>query len=180
MCWLKYKRWLLQYLPAYGCYNPHSQWLMATKEYKAKVLPECEPYIIGLKDALPPYDQRFRGYFYDKVSFISQLNRMRMRYTVHPSFYVVHLPHHKSYSVDDSMSTYPAEYDKATAMHVLLSIAAQEHATAMELERLLKSGASNDQTTLFQAQVCSAFHFFVFCCCHKLQDLLRSALSGPP
>ena len=145
----------MQYGLAYDCYEPHTRWLYATEEYTATVLPECEPYIIGLKDALPPYDQRFRGYLGDKVSFLQHVTLLGAKYTVHPTFFIIHLPHHKSYSLDDGITLVPAAWDKWTYSRVLMVVAIGEKAQARAYDSLRKGGINNEQAA-FQAKVCYA------------------------
>jgi len=108
------------------------------------MLPECEPYIIGLKDAMPAYDNRFRGNRMDKVSFLRHMTLLGTRYTVEPNIFIVHLPHFKSHSLDDVVTWQPAAHDKTAYFLVLESIFIGEKYTEVTLERLLKGGVPRE------------------------------------
>lgn len=56
----------VQFLPGHACYDPPF-WLEHAIPYEVQYRNPCEPYTIGLRDALPAFDRRFRGRIRDKV-----------------------------------------------------------------------------------------------------------------
>jgi Glycosyl-transferase for dystroglycan len=55
-----------------------------------------EPYVVALRAATPWYDERFRGYYYDKAVQLHHMWRLGFRFAVHPNAFVVHFPHASS------------------------------------------------------------------------------------
>lgn len=45
----------------------YPKWYKAEEPYMVDYSKQYEPYIIGIKSHLPPYEARFRGYGYNKV-----------------------------------------------------------------------------------------------------------------
>ena len=82
----------LQWPDSHGCYQPRRA-LDATAFYDFAYQHPCEPYVIGLKAALPAFDQRWRGRQLDKTSYITQLAAVGFQFTVNPDAFMVHLPH---------------------------------------------------------------------------------------
>ena len=55
-----------------------------------------EPYILLPREAVPFYDERYRGYYWNKVSHLMHLSLQQgVVFAVHPSAFVVHVPHPK-------------------------------------------------------------------------------------
>lgn len=61
--------------------------------YPIKFKSGYEPYVLVSRKHMPWYDERFRGYGWDKVMQIFQLDAMNFRFMAHPSAFVVHRPH---------------------------------------------------------------------------------------
>lgn len=55
-----------------------------------------EPYILIARRYVPWYDERFRGYGRDKIVHLTHIAALGVRFAVHPSAYVVHVPHKKA------------------------------------------------------------------------------------
>lgn len=52
-----------------------------------------EPYLLLHRDHLPWYDERFRGYGWDKVVHTFHLANLGLEFVVHPTAFLVHVPH---------------------------------------------------------------------------------------
>jgi hypothetical protein len=61
--------------------------------YPIKFKSGYEPYVLVSRKHMPWYDERFRGYGWDKVMQIFQLDAMNFRFMAHPNAFVVHRPH---------------------------------------------------------------------------------------
>ncbi|KAK9825605.1 hypothetical protein WJX74_010038 [Apatococcus lobatus] len=61
--------------------------------YAVKFKTGYEPYILVSRRAMPWYDERFRGYGWDKVMQLYQLDSMNFQFVVHPTAFVIHRPH---------------------------------------------------------------------------------------
>jgi hypothetical protein len=55
-----------------------------------------EPYVIIARDLAPWADERFVGYGGNKIAYINQLHGLNFKFHVHPSGFVVHVPHPRS------------------------------------------------------------------------------------
>jgi hypothetical protein len=53
----------------------------------------CEPYVIALSDALPRYDERFRGRGQNKVEQLAHMAAWGFEWKLLPAHFVVHVPH---------------------------------------------------------------------------------------
>ncbi|KAK9823334.1 hypothetical protein WJX72_002012 [[Myrmecia] bisecta] len=71
----------------------YKKWFASTAPYGIKFKTGYEPYILVSRKYMPWYDERFRGYGWDKVMQIYQLDSMNFHFIVHPKAFVVHRPH---------------------------------------------------------------------------------------
>ena len=53
----------------------------------------CEPYVIALSDALPRYDERFRGRSQNKVEQLTHMAMWGFEWRLLPAHFVLHIPH---------------------------------------------------------------------------------------
>ena len=107
------------------------------------LLPECEPFLIALKDTMPQFAPKFRGYQMDKVSHSQHLGVLGTRFTAHPRLFIVHLPHSKSFNIDSALRLkMPARHDQWTALRVALAITVGDAAEAKALEDELAAGTA--------------------------------------
>lgn len=83
------------FFKGHGATN-YSKWLQARETYR--VFPEVgyEPFIIMSRLHVPPFDERFRGYGWDKITHIFHLNQTGFKMMVYPDGWVVHRPHEPS------------------------------------------------------------------------------------
>ena len=63
---------------------------------------------------------------------------------MHPTAFVVHLPHARSFDMNGIPLQMPARYDKWTVPRALLAISAGQFVTQTARTRLLASGASTE------------------------------------
>lgn len=85
----------VQFFPGHGCYS-WMTWLqsetpahMVNMEYSNP----CEPYVIALSDAMPRYDERFRGRGQNKVEQLTHMAMWGFSWRVLPGHFVLHVPH---------------------------------------------------------------------------------------
>lgn len=72
------------------------RWRNTSEAYFVEYQPGFEPYIIILKRYVPYFDERFRGYYWNKVEHLMHLSvQQRISFLVHPETFVVHVPHRK-------------------------------------------------------------------------------------
>jgi hypothetical protein len=57
--------------------------------YAITYLKGFEPYIIGKRDVLPHYDERFSGYGMNKISFIYEVYAMGFQFVVLPNVFLM-------------------------------------------------------------------------------------------
>lgn len=73
------------------------KWINTTEPYGIKHEVGFEPYILMLKKHVPYYDERFRGYYFNKVEQLMHIStQFELPFVVHPSSFVVHVPHPKA------------------------------------------------------------------------------------
>lgn len=60
----------------------------------------CEPYVIALSDALPRYDERFRGRGQNKVEHLTHMAMWGFRWALLPGHFLVHMPHNVSTGIE--------------------------------------------------------------------------------
>lgn len=77
----------------------YSQWVTADHPYDIEYEQGYEPYIIISKKYVPWYDERFVGYYRNKVSHLEHAYSIGIQFTVHPGAYVIHRPHAPSLSM---------------------------------------------------------------------------------
>jgi len=56
------------------------------------VAQDFEPYVLVAKANVPPYE-RLRGYFENKAVHIRHMAALGVSFAVHPTAFVVHMPH---------------------------------------------------------------------------------------
>lgn len=72
------------------------RWLNSTEPYEVEYQIGFEPYIMLLKKFAPYYDERFRGYYWNKVQQLMHVSLQNsFKFIVHPQAFVVHAPHKK-------------------------------------------------------------------------------------
>ena len=81
-----------QFFPGHRSTN-FPMWYNSTEPYMIKWAFHFEPYVIVKLNGLPLFDERFIGYGFNKVSFFMELDAMNYKMAVHPSAFVVHVPH---------------------------------------------------------------------------------------
>lgn len=88
---------LKQYSPGHSRTN-FKKWVDATEPYTVNYKKGFEPYILAARKKVPWYDERFRGYGQDKKVHLLHMARKPCpsRFVVHPSGFVVHVPHRKA------------------------------------------------------------------------------------
>ncbi|VDK76643.1 unnamed protein product [Litomosoides sigmodontis] len=60
---------------------------------------DYEPYIAVKRSGLPPYDQRFVGFGWNKVSHVMSLNAAGYEFTILPDAFIIHHPHVPSFEM---------------------------------------------------------------------------------
>jgi hypothetical protein len=83
---------LVRYSPGHNC-TDYPQWYTSAAPYHIKPTNSYEPWFILLRSATPWYDVRYRGYFYDKIVYVSALKYLGYTYVAHPRAYIMHRPH---------------------------------------------------------------------------------------
>ena len=71
----------------------HKRWFGARQQYPAVYATGFEPFVLMSRVHVPWYDERFRGYGWDKITHIFQLARSGYNLMVHPTAFLVHRPH---------------------------------------------------------------------------------------
>lgn len=72
------------------------RWIKSHSAYPVKYEVGYEPYIMLHRDYTPFYDERFRGYYWNKVQHLMHISLQNgFNFLVHPSAFVVHVPHPK-------------------------------------------------------------------------------------
>nr|CDQ00556.1 BMA-LGE-1, isoform f [Brugia malayi] len=77
----------------------YDRWRYADQEYSVSWRTDYEPYIVVRRRGLPPYDQRFVGFGWNKVSHMMSLNAAGYEFIVLPDAFVVHQPHLPSFEM---------------------------------------------------------------------------------
>ncbi|PNW72411.1 hypothetical protein CHLRE_16g677093v5 [Chlamydomonas reinhardtii] len=81
------------------CHGPinHKRWATAKEPYTVKWAQAFEPWGILARHRDPGYDERFRGWCYDKIQHVESLARLtRLGFTVLPDAWLVHRPHRRT------------------------------------------------------------------------------------
>ncbi|XP_057340323.1 xylosyl- and glucuronyltransferase LARGE1-like [Microplitis mediator] len=76
----------------------YSNWKSAIEPYQVTWEPDFEPYIVVHKSA-PLYDERFIGFGWNKVSYITHLTALGYSYIVLPDVFIIHRPHAPSLDI---------------------------------------------------------------------------------
>jgi glycosyltransferase-like protein LARGE len=72
------------------------RWMNTTEPYEVQYEIGFEPYIMLLKKFVPYYDERFRGYYWNKVQHLMHISMQdSFTFVIHPEAFVVHVPHRK-------------------------------------------------------------------------------------
>jgi hypothetical protein len=72
------------------------RWVNATEPYAVEYQTGFEPYILTARAATPYYDERFRGYYWNKVQHLMHVSLQHgVPFVVHPEAFVIHVPHRK-------------------------------------------------------------------------------------
>lgn len=79
----------------------------------------CEPYVIALSDAMPRYDERFRGRGQNKVEQLTHMAMWGFKWRVLPGHFVIHVPH-------ASTASSQGGWDAVTTPLVLMKLKIQE------------------------------------------------------
>jgi glycosyltransferase-like protein LARGE len=73
-----------------------NKWYGAEETYSINYEEDYEPYIVAPTEFIPPYDERFLYYGYDKIQHIYHLYYKGFAFKVIPEHFIVHYPHHRS------------------------------------------------------------------------------------
>jgi hypothetical protein len=72
------------------------RWINTTEAYEVEYQIGFEPYILMARKFVPYYDERFRGYYWNKVQHLMHISMQnRFQFVIHPEAFVVHIPHRK-------------------------------------------------------------------------------------
>mmetsp|Transcript_16225 Transcript_16225/g.48603 ORF Transcript_16225/g.48603 Transcript_16225/m.48603 type:complete len:489 (+) Transcript_16225:2030-3496(+) len=82
-----------EFYPAGHKPTKYATWFNASAPYPVRYKMGYEPYILVARTQVPLYDERFRGYGFDKVMHIWQMHTQWFQFMTHPSAFVVHRPH---------------------------------------------------------------------------------------
>ena len=108
----------MQFKKGHGCYNPH-KWLDGKQGYKFTYTPPCEPYVVAIAGALPPFEVRFTGRQRDKVSILTHMAVWGFEFRVVPDLFLVHLPHEPVYTLQDISADVSIQMNMAVAPYVV-------------------------------------------------------------
>jgi hypothetical protein len=74
----------------------YRRWFAAKEAYSIKFAEGYEPWFIVDRFQNPFYDEIFRGYGWNKVSHVVNINNQGYEFLVHPSGFLIHRQHAKS------------------------------------------------------------------------------------
>uniref|UniRef100_A0A0N5AQ35 Glycosyltransferase-like protein LARGE1 n=1 Tax=Syphacia muris TaxID=451379 RepID=A0A0N5AQ35_9BILA len=77
----------------------YNRWRNADQPYSVSWQTDYEPYVIVDRRQVPPYDQRFVGFGWNKVSHIMLLDALGFNFTVLPNAFIIHRPHAPSFEI---------------------------------------------------------------------------------
>ena len=77
----------------------YGKWRTATTPYKIQWEPDFEPYVVLAREDAIPYDPRFVGFGWNKVSHIMELAFRDTEFVVLPNVFIVHIPHAPSLDI---------------------------------------------------------------------------------
>lgn len=76
-----------------------AKWRTATTPYKILWEQDFEPYLIMAKKDVVPYDERFVGFGWNKVSHVMELAALETEFVVLPNAFIIHFPHAPSLEI---------------------------------------------------------------------------------
>lgn len=76
-----------------------AKWRSATTPYKVQWEPDFEPYVVMRKQDVVPYDSRFVGFGWNKVSHIMEMAAKDTEFVVLPNVFIIHMPHAPSLDI---------------------------------------------------------------------------------
>ncbi|XP_043266757.1 LARGE xylosyl- and glucuronyltransferase 2-like isoform X2 [Venturia canescens] len=76
----------------------YTHWKSASQPYEVEWEPDFEPYLVISRSA-PRYDQRFIGFGWNKVSYVTHLTALGYKYIVLPDTFIIHRPHAPSLDI---------------------------------------------------------------------------------
>uniref|UniRef100_F1KY88 Glycosyltransferase-like protein n=2 Tax=Ascaris suum TaxID=6253 RepID=F1KY88_ASCSU len=77
----------------------YDRWRTTQTEYSVAWRTDYEPYVVVARNETPPYDNRFVGFGWNKVSHIMSLNAAGFDFIVLPDVFIVHQPHSASFEI---------------------------------------------------------------------------------
>ncbi|KHN88693.1 Glycosyltransferase-like protein LARGE2 [Toxocara canis] len=77
----------------------YDRWRTTDTEYSVAWRTDYEPYVVVARNETPPYDNRFVGFGWNKVSHIMSLNAAGFDFIVLPGVFIVHQPHSASFEI---------------------------------------------------------------------------------
>lgn len=82
----------------YSCHGitDYPKWFKANESYPVMYKKPYEPYFLAAKAFVPWYDERFRGYYQNKIMHRVHISVLGVQFLVHPRHYVIHMFHTKS------------------------------------------------------------------------------------
>lgn len=94
------------YYPAGHRATNFKRWYRTTTQpyYHIKWEDGFEPFVMVSRLHVPWFDERFRGYGWDKISHVYQMAYARFNFTVHGQAFVVHRPHPPSAAYNATFS----------------------------------------------------------------------------
>lgn len=81
-----------RYALGHNC-TDYPRWYIDSKPYHIIPTTSYEPWFMLDRTVAPWYDVRYRGYFYDKIVYVSSLMALGFEYVAHPRAYIMHRPH---------------------------------------------------------------------------------------
>ena len=72
------------------------RWASATSPYEVKYAWQYEPWGLMQRHQTPLFDERFRGYGYNKAVWARWMAALGHKFMVHPTAFMVHQPHQES------------------------------------------------------------------------------------
>lgn len=95
-------------------------WINASEPYEVQYQTGFEPYILMHRRYVPYYDERFRGYYWNKVQHLMHISQQHeFKFVVHPSAFVLHVPHAKANSKYKTKRTGQKERNHAMFLEAL-------------------------------------------------------------
>lgn len=88
----------------YTCHaaTNYAKWFDANESYEIDYSGPYEPYLLTAKAYTPWYDERYRGYFSNKISHRRYYSTLGVRHIVHPTAFVLHMFHYHVTTAENS------------------------------------------------------------------------------